>query len=46
MWEKKRKDPKTLRGMGRKMLTGDGRKNLDTVVRKEWLGEKKEKRRE
>jgi hypothetical protein len=43
MWEKKRKGPKTIRGMIRKDFTSDGRKNLDTAIRKEFFGKKKRK---
>jgi len=46
------KEPKTLRGMERKMMTGDGRKStpmekamkeVDKAVEEAVLGEKKEK---
>jgi hypothetical protein len=42
----KKKGPKTLRGMGRKDLTGDGRKSVDKYIRESVFGkeEKKKKR--
>ena len=39
------KGPKTARGAMRKMLTGDGRKNLDTAVSETLFGKKKTKKK-
>lgn len=36
-----KKEPKTMRGMGRKILTGDGRKNPETAIRESYFGKKK-----
>lgn len=38
-----KKEPKTIQGMGRKILTGDGRKNPETVIREQLFGKKKKK---
>lgn len=35
------KGPKTLRGMAKKELTGDGRKNPETAAAEELFGKKK-----
>lgn len=37
------KGPKTVQGAMRKILTGDGRKNLDTAVNETLFGKKKTK---
>ena len=39
------KGPKTAQGAMRKMLTGDGRKNLDTAVSETLFGKKKTKKK-
>jgi len=39
----KKKGPKTMVGMWRKDVTGDGRKSIDKAIREEFYGKKKKR---